>query len=186
MKIYTRTGDKGITSLGSGDRVSKSDARLEAYGSLDELNCFLGELVLRLAEKSGVAHLPRLESEVMRIQNDLFTLGAHLACPSEEQRQNLPRLPLSRVSNLEHEIDWMSAQLPPLKEFILPSGTSICVQYHICRTVTRRAERRCVALGNTVEASIVEYLNRLSDYLFVCARLSSHLEGVQELPWKKP
>lgn len=189
MKIYTRLGDKGSTSLGSGRRVSKSDLRLESYGTLDELNSFLGEAVFRAGiVTKDLPLLARLESELQKVQNDLFTLGAHLASDSDAQKAKLPQLPSSRVSDLEHEIDLMTAQIPPLKEFILPGGTALSSQLHICRTVTRRAERSCVALAESVplSAGVVEYLNRLSDFLFTAARFALHIQGHHDRPWQKP
>ncbi len=189
MKIYTRNGDKGQTSLGSGRRVSKADLRLEAYGTLDELNAFLGQAVVLMGSVAqSLAPLARLESELQKIQNDLFTLGAHLASDGSTQQSRLPRLPPTRVSDLEHEIDLMTAQIPPLKEFILPGGTELSSLLHVCRTITRRAERCCVRLASEVDLSVdvVEYLNRLSDFLFTTARFALHLQGLHDRPWQKP
>ena len=170
MKIYTRTGDKGQTSLFGGTRVAKSDARIEAYGTVDELSSFLGAV-------TGI-------DEIARIQSDLFEIGAHLASPGTSR---FPGVEASRIEDLERAIDAMEQELRPLTTFILPGGSATASQLHIARTVCRRAERRVVALEDDSAAtqSTITYLNRLSDYLFVAARFANHREGVADVPWTK-
>ncbi len=170
MKIYTRTGDGGLTSLFGGARVSKSDARIEAYGTVDELSSFLGAI-------TGV-------DEVPAIQSDLFEIGAHLASPGTSR---FPGVEASRIEDLERAIDAMERELTPLTTFILPGGSAAAAQLHIARTVCRRAERRVVALEDESPAtqSTITYLNRLSDYLFVAARFANHRAGVADVPWTK-
>ena len=170
MKIYTRTGDHGQTSLFGGARVAKNDARIEAYGTVDELSSFLGAI-------PGIAEIPR-------IQSDLFEIGAHLASPGTSRFTGVER---SRIEDLERAIDSMEAELTPLTTFILPGGTAAAAQLHSARTVCRRAERRVVALNDESPAtqSTITYLNRLSDYLFVAARFANHRAGVEDVPWTK-
>lgn len=188
MKIYTRQGDAGTTSLVGGQRISKSDPRLEAYGTLDELNAFLG-LTVCAVQKISVQHstLSRLETTLATIQNDLFTIGSHLACVDDKQRQTLPALPLGTIHLLEQEIDTMTAHIPALKQFILPGGTEASTLFHVSRTVCRRAERATVTLqsNSKVEPEIIQYINRLSDYLFVAARYAQHTLGHPDVPWQK-
>ena len=170
MKIYTRTGDHGQTSLFGGTRVAKHDARIEAYGTVDELNSFLGAV-------TGVDELPS-------IQSDLFEIGAHLASPGTSR---FPGVDPSRIEFLEKRIDAMESELAPLTTFILPGGSAAAAQLHIARTVCRRAERRVVALEDESDAtrSTITYLNRLSDYLFVAARYANLKAGVSDVPWSK-
>jgi cob(I)alamin adenosyltransferase len=168
VKIYTRTGDHGQTSLFGGARVAKHDARIEAYGTVDELNSFLGAV-------TGIEELPS-------IQSDLFDIGAHLASPGTSR---FPGVDAARIAFLEQRIDAMESELAPLKTFILPGGSASAAQLHIARTVCRRAERRVVALEDESEAtqSTIAYLNRLSDYLFVAARFANLKAGVSDVPW---
>ena len=170
MKIYTRGGDRGETSLFGGTRVAKSDPRIEAYGTVDELSSFLGAI-------SDVAEIPA-------IQSDLFEIGAHLASPGTSR---FPGVEPSRIEDLERAIDAMERELTPLTTFILPGGSAAAAQLHIARTVCRRAERRVVALEDDSPAtqSTITYLNRLSDYLFVAARFANHKAGVADVPWTK-
>ena len=169
-KIYTRTGDKGSTGLVSGPRRRKSDPRVASYGEVDETNSCVG-----LARQHLADH-PALDAMLMRIQNDLFDLGADLAAP--ETGEPLDYEPLrvvqAQVDRLEREIDQLNADLEPLRSFVLPGGTAAAAALHLARTVARRAERRIVALqdseGETVSAAAVAYINRLSDFLFVAAR----------------
>lgn len=170
MKIYTRTGDHGQTSLFGGTRVAKHDARIEAYGTVDELNSFLGAV-------TGIDELPA-------IQSDLFEIGAHLASPGTSR---FPGVDAARIEALEQAIDAMERELTPLTTFILPGGSPAAAQLHIARTVCRRAERRVVALEDDSPAtrSTIAYLNRLSDYLFVAARFANHRAGVADVPWSK-
>lgn len=177
MKIYTRTGDAGQTSLFGGTRVAKNDPRIEAYGTLDELNSFLG--VARSAWTSSP-----LDAQLHEVQMDLFDIGAHLASPGTSRFEGVE---LSRITSLEEGIDAMEGELPPLVNFILPAGSAAAAQLHVARTVCRRAERLVVSLGDESEPtrSAVAYLNRLSDYLFVAARFANLRAGVADVPWSK-
>ncbi len=182
MKIYTKTGDKGQTSLVGGQRVSKSDARLEAYGTVDELNAVLGLLIAQLEN-----HAPTFDTALQTLkqtQNFLFHVGSHLACADEKVKSGLPRLQSSWVEAYEKEMDSMTAELPALKEFILPGGRVEASWSHLGRTVARRAERACVALQDT-EPLVIQILNRLSDYLFVLARYCNFKLGLSDATWKK-
>jgi cob(I)alamin adenosyltransferase len=179
MKIYTRTGDTGLTGLIGGDRVAKHDARLDAYGTVDELNAAVGLAAI----PAGDAVRQKLAS----IQNELFVIGSHLAAPadSETATKHLPAIDPAAVARLETEIDAAEAALPPLKNFVLPGGTEPAARLHLARTVCRRAERLVTAFAQqeAVHAAIVPYLNRLSDWLFVQARLANHEAGVADVPW---
>ncbi len=182
MKIYTKTGDSGQTSLVGGQRVSKSDSRLEAYGTVDELNAILGLLISHLEH-----HAPTFDSALKTLnqtQNILFHVGSHLACNDEKTKAGLPQLQTPWVETYEKAIDSMSAELPTLKEFILPGGTAAACWCHLGRTVARRAERACVALQDTAPL-IIQLLNRLSDYLFVLARYCNFKLGHSDVTWKK-
>lgn len=179
-KIYTRTGDKGTTALGNGDRVAKHDARVAAYGTTDELNAFLG--VARLHAKG------EMDAALARIQNDLFDLGADLCRPNMAKDTEAEYPPLrviaSQVQRLEDEIDGMNTSLEPLRSFILPGGSALSAQLHVCRTVARRAERLSVELAQAedVNADAVTYLNRLSDWFFVAARIAND-SGRSDVLW---
>lgn len=181
MKIYTRSGDAGETSLFGAGRVPKNHARVEAYGTIDELSAVLG----MVAAQSGDAAL-RLRLEVL--QADLFTVGADLATPpGSPAAARLARLGDDRVAELEAEIDAMTSELAPLATFIVPGGTVVAATLHVARTVCRRAERRVVeAIASGEEISPVPgaYLNRLGDWLFVAARLTNHRAGVRDVPWR--
>ena len=170
MKIYTKTGDRGETSLFGGTRVAKNDPRIEAYGTIDELNSFAG--VARASWPSSP-----IDAQLARIQSDLFDIGAHLASPNSTRFTGADP---SRIGELESAIDAMESELPPLRNFILPGGCAAAAHLHVARTVCRRAERLVVALHD--EASIV-YLNRLSDYLFVAARYANLEHGVDDVAW---
>jgi cob(I)alamin adenosyltransferase len=179
-KIYTKTGDAGETALGNGMRVAKHALRVTAYGTSDELNSFVG--VARL-EAEG-----EMDAALSRIQNDLFDLGADLCRPDMEQDADAEYPPLrmvdSQVSRLESEIDAMNAGLEPLRSFILPGGSKLAAHLHVCRTVSRRAERLSVELA-TMEAinpAAVKYLNRLSDWFFVAARTANN-GGLDDVLW---
>jgi cob(I)alamin adenosyltransferase len=179
MKIYTKTGDSGQTSLFGGLRVDKDDVRVEAYGSVDEANSVLG-----LARSS--TEDPALAGWLEDIQADLFSLGAELACPPEKQgKLGTPRIEADHVERLEALIDSLDNKLAPLKNFILPGGTIIAAQLHHARTVVRRAERRVqqMSKGITVRPMLLVYLNRLSDLLFVLARYENHRAQVQDVIW---
>jgi cob(I)alamin adenosyltransferase len=181
MKIYTKTGDKGSTSLIGGTKVSKSHLRIEAYGTVDELNSYIG-LCRDLLEDINSRHV------LQEIQDRLFTIGSSLACdPEKEPKMQIPDLHEADVTFLEKEIDKMNESIPPMKSFILPGGNPVVSHLHIARCVCRRAERCCVRLVNEnapVETIVLKYLNRLSDYLFVLARFSGHQLHAEEIPWK--
>lgn len=177
MKIYTRTGDHGLTSLFGGARVRKDEARIEAYGSVDELSSFIG-----VARSGGV---PVEVSAILEsVQHDLFEIGAHLASPGTSR---FPGVDAERITALESAIDAMESELAPLASFILPGGSAAAAALHVTRTVCRRAERRVVALDDTTAPTIssITYLNRLSDYLFVAARFANHRAGANEVVWTK-
>jgi len=173
-KIYTRTGDDGTTGLGDGSRVPKDDLRVEAYGSVDECNSAIGVVL-------AVASLPVEVRELLTgIQHELFDLGGELCIPGHRAIES------SQVSRLEQALDSFNEQLPPLKEFILPGGGTAATACHLARTICRRAERRCWTLARvqTVAAEPLQYLNRLSDLLFVIARVLARQESGGELLWK--
>lgn len=178
VRIYTRTGDKGQTALLGGDRVAKDDIRVEAYGTVDELNAALG--VARAACQD-----PALDGQLARIQNELFELGADLADPRVGAGAG-GRLGEAHVQALEAEIDGFTAEVPPLRHFVLPGGGDLGARLHLARTVARRAERRAVTLAQTapVPAVAVRYLNRLSDWLFAAARAANHRAGAPEVTWE--
>lgn len=181
MKIYTKTGDNGTTSLIGGTKVPKSHLRIEAYGTVDELNSHIGLCKDLLTDK----HSQILLQEV---QDRLFTIGSSLACdPIKEPRMRIPDLKEEDVILLENEIDKMNESLPLMKNFILPGGHTVVSHIHITRCVCRRAERCCVRLeleSLEVEQVILKYLNRLSDYLFVLARFVAFHLKAEEIPWK--
>jgi cob(I)alamin adenosyltransferase len=179
MKIYTKTGDKGQTSLIGGTRVPKHHLRIETYGTIDELNSYIG-LVRDAFQHEHSRNMLR------EIQDCLFTIGASLASDPVRSKMKIPDLTDSDVSLLEREIDAMSAQLPELKNFILPGGNIVASYCHITRCVCRRAERLVVQLSENeqVNEKILAYLNRLSDYLFVLARFIVFTERAEEILWK--
>ena len=187
MKIYTKTGDDGSTGLFGGGRVSKASLRVEAYGCVDELNSTLG--LARASMQGAVgenAALKALDALLLRLQGELFVLGADLATPrTTKSKALIDRLDAQAVSALEAEIDTHEASLEPLRNFILPGGTLPGSWLHLARTVCRRAERRCVvaAVSEDLGEVVVHYLNRLSDLLFVLGRYANHCEGVVETPW---
>jgi cob(I)alamin adenosyltransferase len=178
VKLYTRTGDDGETSLFDGTRVKKHDARVEAYGDVDELNAWIG--LARAADTSG-----SLDAALVQIQRDIFALGARLADPAGKIAPRVTRAALSDadVGRLETLIDQLDEGLPPLRRFILAGGTPAGAALHVARTVCRRAERRMVALEPAVEPVLLRYVNRLSDLLFVFARVVNHQAGVAETEW---
>jgi cob(I)alamin adenosyltransferase len=178
MKIYTKSGDKGETGLYGGMRLSKSDLRLEAYGTLDELNSYLG-LIRSLKINS------RQQNLIIDIQTELFTIGAHLASSPDKNSLPLPEFNEELVSELEKAIDQMNKTLPDMKHFILPGGNIIISHIHVCRAVCRRTERRIVKLNLEchLHPHIIKLLNRLSDYLFVLARKTGFDAKVVEQPW---
>jgi cob(I)alamin adenosyltransferase len=170
-KIYTRGGDAGMTSLGDGERRRKDDLRIEAYGTVDEANSFLGVARAALSEASNEAKLSRI---LAAIQNDLFDLGADLCVPEQAGATSRLRVTQNQVDRLEHEIDALNADLLPLTSFVLPGGSQAAAAMHVARAVVRRAERVMVALaaqpGESVGGPALKYINRLSDFLFVAAR----------------
>jgi cob(I)alamin adenosyltransferase len=176
-RIYTRAGDAGETSIGDGSRVPKTDLRIEAYGAVDELNSFLG-----LALAGGLPEEFRQWLE--QIQNDLFDLGADLSVPLEDSRRERLRVTPGQVERLEELCDLVNARLEPLRSFVLPGGTEAAALLHVARAVSRRAERRAVALAEAqdVNPAALAYLNRLSDLLFILARAAN--AGSQEPLWR--
>ncbi len=182
MKIYTRTGDEGMTGLFGGQRVSKDSPRVEAYGAVDEANALLGVVRALLAADDP------LQERLTQVQGDLFVVGADLATPDIEGKRAssyVPRVSEADGTRLEGWIDEAEAELEPMRTFILPGGTLAAAQLHFARTVCRRAERRTVGLAHTepISPHIRTYLNRLSDLLFVWARLVNARAGVAETPW---
>jgi cob(I)alamin adenosyltransferase len=181
IKIYTKTGDQGQTSLIGGTKVAKSHLRIEAYGTVDELNSYIG-LCTDLVQDE------RSRKILREVQDRLFTIGSSLACdPHKEPKMKIPDLQETDVHLLEQEMDNMNETLPPMKSFILPGGHVTVSHLHIARCVCRRAERCCVRLemeNEEMEAIVIKYLNRLSDYLFILARFVAHLLKVEEIPWK--
>jgi len=181
MKIYTKTGDDGTTGLIGGSRVSKSNARIECFGTVDELNAALGVAAVTAGEVSGLVDRLRL------VQNDLFVIGSHLALPEATTPPSyLPPIDETIIAHLEMEIDSAETSLPALRNFILPGGTETAARLHLARTICRRAERMLVAFSadRPISPVIVTYLNRLSDWLFVQARLANHAAGVADVPWR--
>ena len=180
-RIYTKTGDQGTTALIGGTRVPKSHLRIEAYGTVDELNSYIGLCRDLLAD-------PVFADLLREIQDRLFTIGASLACdPQREPRMKIPDLAETDIASLEKEMDRMTEVLPAMKHFILPGGHPTVSHLHIARCICRRAERHCVRLElekEEVDAIILRYLNRLSDYLFVLARYTAQQAGVAEIPWR--
>ncbi len=179
MKIYTKTGDQGTTALFGGQRLPKSDLRIEAYGTVDELNSFLGLL------RDQPVNSTRKEI-LIEIQDRLFTIGSILATEPGNTKVKIPSLQEDDIVFLEKEIDKMDALLPPMKFFVLPGGHESVSIGHVNRTVCRRAERLVIALhANTpVDTLVIKYLNRLSDYLFMLCRMMAHELNIEETPWK--
>jgi cob(I)alamin adenosyltransferase len=179
-RVYTRRGDTGQTSLAGGQRLPKNDLRIEAYGTVDELNSFIG-----LARESA-RELPELDRILLRVQHELFNLGSILATLPEDVHPKQARITAAESEQLEREIDLMNEGLPPLRSFVLPGGSRLNAELHICRTICRRAERICVSLSATaaVDEAILKYLNRLSDALFVWSRWANHRLGVPETLWE--
>jgi cob(I)alamin adenosyltransferase len=181
MKIYTKTGDDGSTGLIGGERIRKSDRRIECVGTIDELNASLGWASVAAAEP--------LLTHLRQIQNDLFVLGSHLALPDQQVPKNqwLPSLDDSMITHLEMQIDSAEQSLAPLRNFILPGGCELAARLHLTRTICRRAERLLVtfSLDRPIPTLMLTYLNRLSDWLFVQARLANHNAQVEDIPWEK-
>ncbi|GMR25757.1 MAG: cob(I)yrinic acid a,c-diamide adenosyltransferase [Ignavibacteria bacterium] len=182
MKIYTKTGDKGETGLFGGERVSKDSIRIQAYGTIDELNSFIGLAVTEVADDT-------VKEILQNIQNRLFTIGADLSTPDSEKNKklNIFRTPEEFYLDIEKAIDHYESKLDELKNFILPGGSKGAALLHICRTITRRAEREVVVLNKTVKIgdNIIIFLNRLSDLFFVLARFENTVTHTPDIEWKQ-
>lgn len=181
-RVYTRRGDQGDTSLAGGRRVPKDSLRIEAYGTVDELNAFIG-LARHTAREAGLGELAEI---LLRVQHELFNLGSILATMPEDVHPRQARITGAEVALLESEIDTMNDGLPALRSFVLPGDCRLNAELHVCRTVCRRAERICVALARreNIPGEAVKYLNRLSDALFVWSRWASHQTGAPETLWE--
>jgi ATP:cob(I)alamin adenosyltransferase len=182
MKIYTKTGDEGQTGLFGGPRVRKDDVRIEAYGTVDELNAAIG-----LARCQPLP--PAIDQCLLRVQSELFSVGAELATP-DPQKHGTTLVGERQIAALEASIDQLEETLPPLKNFILPGGSPAAAMLHVARGICRRAERRVVTLASqpkvAATAHLIRYLNRLGDYLFVAARSAGQHASIAEIPWEKP
>jgi cob(I)alamin adenosyltransferase len=181
MKLYTKTGDKGKTGLIGGTRVDKNDVRLEAYGTIDELNSFIGLLTTYKLEEKDIIFL-------RYIQHKLFTIGSHLATDTSKVSLNSASvLDESNIFTIEQEIDRLDAEIPELTSFILPGGSQSGALCHICRTIVRRAERRLFDMNEvyTIDSQILVFVNRLSDYFFILSRYLTLNSGCEEICWKK-
>lgn len=180
MKIYTKTGDSGETGLYGGQRVPKDNRRVETYGTVDELNAVLGLAATQIADSE-------ILSILLRLQNELFEVGADIATPLE-RTDRIPRVRQDQIELLEAEIDRFEEELEPLTNFILQGGTPGASYLHVARAVCRRAERHLVTLEReeTLNPEVLQYLNRLSDHLFVVARLTNHRAGVADIKWTRP
>ena len=180
MKIYTKTGDKGETGLFGGERVSKDSLRISAYGTIDELNSFIGLTITEVGDKS-------VKENLLKIQNQLFVVGSDLATPEDEKTKklNIQRTPASYYADIEKMIDEYDEQLEELRNFILPGGSKGAAMLHVCRTICRRAEREVVALKNsvTIGENIIIFLNRLSDLLFVLSRFENKVSNHPDTIW---
>ena len=179
MKLYTRTGDDGTTGLFGGDRVSKDDLRIEAYGAVDELNAQMGMILV-------VCEVPLLKEHLSPLQSRLFDLGADLATPcGSEHEDKISRMAEENVTNLERSIDAIEGRNEPIKTFVMPGGTELASRIHVARCTCRRAERAIVRLAHrdTVNIHTIEFVNRLSDLLFAASRLANREAGVLDVPW---
>ncbi len=186
-RIYTRAGDSGGTRLAGGQLVQKDDGRIESYGTVDELNAFIGAARITAEEVSGRAEqLKQLAEILRRVQHELFNLGSILATLPEDVHPKQARITEADVAQLEREIDAMNSQLEPLRSFVLPGGSRLNADLHICRTICRRAERILVGIARqqNVPAEAIRYLNRLSDALFVWSRWANKVLGVPETLWE--
>ncbi|MGD0132199.1 MAG: cob(I)yrinic acid a,c-diamide adenosyltransferase [Bryobacteraceae bacterium] len=180
-RIYTKTGDQGQTHLAGGQRVSKDSARIECYGTVDELNAFVGMAAISASES-----VPELTPILRRVQHELFNLGSILATRPEDVHPKQARVTEAEVRQLEMEIDRMNADLAQLRSFVLPGGTRLNTELHACRTICRRAERLAVTLARdeAIPSETIQYLNRLSDAFFVWSRWVNHVLGVPEVLWE--
>jgi cob(I)alamin adenosyltransferase len=177
-RVYTRQGDHGDTALAGGQRVPKDSLRIDAYGTVDELNAFIGVARVDAPEALGAV--------LLRVQHELFNLGSILATLPEDVHPKQARITDADIAKLEAEMDRCNEELAPLRSFVLPGGSRLNAELHVCRTVCRRAERSCVALARveSVPPEAVRYLNRLSDALFVWSRWASHVSGAPETLWE--
>jgi cob(I)alamin adenosyltransferase len=180
-RIYTRAGDQGQTHLAGGQRVAKDSLRIECYGTVDELNAFVG-----MAGVSSAESIPELAAILRRVQHELFNLGSILATQPEDVHPKQARITSAEIEQLEQEIDRMNADLAPLRSFVLPGGPRLNTELHACRTICRRAERIAVSLAReeAIPPEIIQYLNRLSDAFFVWSRWANHVLGVAEVLWE--
>ena len=179
MKVYTKTGDKGKTSLIGGEKVYKDEAQIEAYGTVDELNSYLG--LVRDHDEIGTSD----RDFIISVQNDLFAIGSLLAESKKKNNMKLPQITEEMISNIEKKIDEIELQLEPMRFFVLPGGHKLISHLHITRCICRRAERRIVTLSNQIEVSqiILKYVNRLSDYIFILSRYIALKLDIKETPW---
>lgn len=187
-KLYTRKGDDGFTDLFGGTRVCKNHLRVEAYGTIDELNAQLGVCLANLGEAAGTP-FARMAERMALLQHDLFIIGAELATTeTSKNRKPPPTITSAEVVRLENWIDEATQALPPIKTFILPGGHPGAASLHLCRTICRRAERCAIAVAQTedVERPLIQYLNRLGDLFFAWARQANHLAGIPDVPWERP
>ncbi len=180
-RIYTKAGDQGETHLAGGQRVAKDSARIECYGTVDELNAFVGMACVSAAES-----VPQLAAILRRVQHELFNLGSILATRPEDVHPKQARITAGEIAQLEKEIDQANAELRPLRSFVLPGGSRLYTELHACRTICRRAERSAVRLAREepVPPEAVQYLNRLGDAFFVWSRWVNHVLGVEEVLWE--
>ena len=193
MAIYTRTGDKGKTSLMSGQRISKADLRVDTYGTVDELNSAIGVVLAEIQNSKGKSQnfKSKLKSELISIQNDLLEIGSALANPTTAYNLKPKTYLSTRAKEFEHFIDQMTVKMPPLKNFIFPGGGRVGAMLHLARAISRRAERRIVELNNPstgsghgkIDSNIIIYFNRLSDILFTMARFANFKEKKKEIIW---
>lgn len=185
-RVYTRKGDAGETALVGGERLGKDELRIEAYGTVDELNAFIGAALITARDLvSEQAPMQELATILRRVQHELFNLGSILATRPDKVHEAQPRVRAAEIERLEQELDRMNEELPALRSFVLPGGSRLSVELHQCRTICRRAERVCVALSReeSVEPASIGYLNRLSDALFVWSRWADHVQGAEETLW---
>lgn len=182
-RVYTRQGDHGDTALAGGQRVAKDSPRIDAYGTVDELNSFIGMARETAARADAATPLSKI---LLRVQHELFNLGSILATLPQDVHPKQARVTSREVDQLEREMDSMNLDLAPLRSFVLPGGSRLNAELHVCRTVCRRAERACVTMGRveTVPPDAIRYLNRLSDALFVWSRWASHITGAPETLWE--
>lgn len=191
-KIYTKVGDKGSTSLLGGQKVLKNNVKIQAYGTVDELNSFIGSARTELARLVKTPNFHAIESFgkldylLEKIQHWLFNLGSLLSAhPDDRVKFNLREITEKEIKMLEEAIDEATSILPPLKEFILPSGSELAVRFHLCRTITRRVERLMIELSDEIPSHSIPFINRLSDYFFTMARFANFKLNTTETTWKK-